>query len=132
MMLLSGCTASITDTVTEKRLKVIRRSDDSLLKVKVATDGMLSEVGYSRPHPFTIGSEVLVDTSYYDDNAISRGDIVVFKTKQNEKQETDIARIVGLPGEFVQILKNQVYINGSKLVAFYGDDPTSNSESSME
>jgi hypothetical protein len=38
-----------------------KNPDPSLKKVKVRTDGMLSEVGYSHPHPFGLNNEVLVD-----------------------------------------------------------------------
>ncbi|WP_169091661.1 signal peptidase I [Paenibacillus sp. PL91] len=123
-LILSGCTETVTDTVTEDKIKVIENPDPSLNKVKVRTDGMISEVGYSHPHPFGMGSEVLVDLKYYEQHDIFRGDIVVFKTKNKKDQDTDIARVVGLPGETVRIKKGQVYINDNKLDAFYGDDST--------
>ncbi|MDQ0111978.1 signal peptidase I [Paenibacillus harenae] len=129
-LILSGCTENITDIVTKEKIKVIENPDSSLKKVKVRTDGMLSEVGYSHPHPFGMGNEVLVDLKYYEQHNISRGDIVVFKTKNKKDQDTDIARVVGLPGETVRIKKGQVYINDNKLDAFYGNDtPSNNSDS---
>jgi signal peptidase I len=123
-LILNGCTETVTDTDTEKKIKVIENPDPSLKKVKVRTDGMLSEVGYSYPHPFGLNNEVLVDMNYYEQYVISRGDIVVFKTKNKKDQDTDIARVVGLPGETVSIKKGQVYIDDNKLDAFYGDDST--------
>ncbi|GGD57593.1 signal peptidase I [Paenibacillus nasutitermitis] len=121
-LILNGCTENVTDTATEVKIKVIEKPDPSLRKVKVRTDGMLSEVGYSQPHPFGVDNEVLLDLKYYEQYDISRGDIVVFKTKNKKDQDTDIARVVGLPGEAVSIKKGQVYINDNKLKAFYGDD----------
>ncbi|QYR19133.1 signal peptidase I [Paenibacillus sp. sptzw28] len=129
-LILSGCTETVTDTVTVDKIKVIENPDPSLKKVKVRTDGMLSEVGYSHPHPFGMGNEVLVDLKYYEQHDISRGDIVVFKTKNKKEQDTDIARVVGLPGETVRIKKGQVYINDNKLDVFYGNDSTSDNSDS--
>ncbi|MBO9597396.1 MAG: signal peptidase I, partial [Cohnella sp.] len=57
-------------------------------------------------------------------NKISRGDIVVFMTKNNKDQDTDIARVVGLPGETVRVEKGQVYIDNNRLDTFYGADST--------
>ncbi|UVI29268.1 signal peptidase I [Paenibacillus spongiae] len=113
VLILNACTETISDTVTEEKIKPIENPDSSLSKMKVNTDGMLSN-GYSHPHPFGMGNEVLVDIIYYDKHSISRGDIVVFKTKDQKDQETDIARIVGLPGETVSIDKGQVYIDNKK------------------
>ncbi|RUS46064.1 signal peptidase I [Cohnella sp. AR92] len=126
MILISGCTDTLNDTTTDKKIMVIPTPNPSLSKVKVQTDGMLAELGYEGNHPFGLGREVLVDMSYYEKHNVSRGDIVLFKIKKTtEYQDTDIARVVGLPGETVQLKKGQVYIDGKKLVAFYGDDPTS-------
>ncbi|MGO4347894.1 signal peptidase I [Paenibacillus sp. MCAF9] len=130
IMIMGGCSKSITDTATEKRIEIIQNPDSSLTKVKVETDGMLSELGYTHPHPFALNNEVLVDLNYYKENQISRGDIALFQVKK-DKQATDIARVVGLPGESVQVKKGLVYINGNKLDTFYGSDPSSDKNDSM-
>ncbi|OBZ17360.1 signal peptidase I [Bacillus sp. FJAT-26390] len=127
--IISGCTDSITDTKTEQKIKIVQNPTLSMIKVKVETDGMASGSVYDHPHPFGMGNEVLVDSNDYEKNKVSRGDIVLFKTKNNGK---DIARIVGLPGEAITIKKGQVYINGKKLDAFYGDDSTSSRNDSMD
>jgi signal peptidase I len=114
-----------------KKINLIENPDPSLTKVKVETDGMLANLGYGQYHPFGLGNEVLADSKYYEKNKVSRGDIVVFKTKNNKDQKTDIARVVGLPGETVNIKKGQVYINENKLDTFYGDDSTFNNNDSM-
>ncbi|MFD0671173.1 signal peptidase I [Cohnella sp. GCM10027633] len=93
---------------------------------------MLAELGYDHPHPFRLGSEVLVDMNEYASNYVSRGDIVVFQTKNNKDQETDIARVVGLPGETIRIEKGQVYIDDKKLDVFYGGDSTINNNDSWK
>lgn len=44
-----------------------------------------------------------------------RGDIIVFKYPQDEKRDF-IKRIVGAPGDVVQVRGNQVYVNGQAMV----------------
>ncbi|WP_053376181.1 S26 family signal peptidase [Paenibacillus sp. FJAT-27812] len=100
--IISGCTDSITDTKTEQKIKIVQNPTSSMIIVKVETDGMASGSVYDHPHPFGMGNEVLVDSNDYEKNKVSRGDIVLFKTKNNGK---DIARIVGLPGEAITIKK---------------------------
>lgn len=50
-----------------------------------------------------------------------RGDIIVFRYPKDPKQYF-IKRIVGLPGETVQITNNQVFVNGVKVEELYLDD----------
>ena len=47
-----------------------------------------------------------------------RGDIIIFKYPDNE-EENYINRIIGLPGETVEIVKGVVYVNGEELVEDY-------------
>jgi signal peptidase I len=47
-----------------------------------------------------------------------RGDIIVFKYPQDEKRDF-IKRIVGTPGETVQVRGDQVYVNGKLMVEPY-------------
>jgi hypothetical protein len=51
---------------------------------------MLADLGYDTPHPFGAGNVVLVDSKYYEENKVSRGDIVVFKTKNDKSQNTEM------------------------------------------
>ncbi len=55
---------------------------------------------------------VLMNRLVYDFSAPERGDIVVF---QREDQKLNIKRVIGLPGETVQIRNGQVYIDGEVL-----------------
>ncbi|WP_123040839.1 signal peptidase I [Cohnella candidum] len=130
--ILSGCTETITDKVTEKKIKVIEKVDPSLTEVEVETDGMLASFVYDGPDPFGIGNKVLADMNYYKQNDIARGDIVVFSTKNKKNQDTDMARVVGLPGETVRIDKGQVYIDDKMLDTFYGNDSTSENNDSWD
>jgi signal peptidase I len=52
-----------------------------------------------------------------------RGDVVVFEYPKDESIDF-IKRVIGLPGDKLQIINKQVYINGKKLYepyAYYGD-----------
>jgi signal peptidase I len=71
------------------------------------------------------GSDVVVDPSYYKSNTIQRGDIVYYQQPQaaksnNGSPDTEISRIVALPGESIRIEKGLIFINGRKLETFYG------------
>ena len=63
--------------------------------------------------------KVLVDRIVYNASSPKRGDIIVFKPKGNENSHYYTKRIVGLPGETVQILENVIYIDGKKLEEDY-------------
>lgn len=64
------------------------------------------------PH-FVPGDRILVDKVFYRLGGLQRGDMVVGKW---ETDPTDVfKRIIGLPGDKVQIIDNKVYINGKLL-----------------
>ena len=63
--------------------------------------------------------KVLVNRIVYNASSPKRGDIIVFKPKGNESSHYYTKRIVGLPGETVQIVENRIYINGEKLEEDY-------------
>lgn len=52
-----------------------------------------------------------------------RFDIVVFQKNAGNTQKTYIKRVIGLPGESVQIIGSTIYINGIPLEEQYGKDP---------
>ena len=61
------------------------------------------------------GDVLLVDRMAYRFSTPKRGDIIVYKTGDDKKASTHIKRIIGLPGETVEIIEGSVYINGEKL-----------------
>ena len=61
------------------------------------------------------GDVVLVNRIVYDASTPKRGDIIVFKPKGNENLHSYIKRIIGLPGESVEIRDGEIYINNRKL-----------------
>lgn len=61
------------------------------------------------------GDCVLVNKLSYRFHKIHRNDVVVVKRTGSEYSYFTLERVIGLPGEKVQILEGQVYINGKKL-----------------
>ena len=64
------------------------------------------------------GDKILANKFIYRFNDPKRGDIVIFKTKGIEKitkKKDYVKRLVGLPGDVVEIKYGSVYINGEKL-----------------
>lgn len=79
----------------------------------------VSTVGDSMNPVLRNADVVLVNRIVYNASSPKRGDIIVFKPKGNENSHYYIKRIVGLPGETVQIVENQIYIDGKKLEEDY-------------
>ena len=79
----------------------------------------VSTVGDSMKPILRNGDVVLVNRIVYNASSPKRGDIIVFKPKGNESSHYYTKRIVGLPGETVQIVENRIYINGEKLEEDY-------------
>ena len=79
----------------------------------------VSTVGDSKKPVLQNGDVVLVNRIVYNASRPKRGDIIVFKPKGNENSHYYIKRIIGLPGETVEIIENHVYINGEKLKEDY-------------
>ena len=65
------------------------------------------------------GDIVLVNRMIYDASKPKRGDIIVFKPNGNENARSYIKRIIGLPGETVQIKDGEIYIDSEKLEEKY-------------
>ena len=72
----------------------------------------VSTIGDSMNPVLENGDIVLVNRFKYDASAPKRGDIIVFKPNGNENLHSSIKRIVGLPGETVQIVDGIIYIDG--------------------
>ena len=51
--------------------------------------------------------------SLYKVSSPKRGDVIVFKTSASDDAALHIRRVIGLPGETVQIKEGQIYINGN-------------------
>ena len=82
--------------------------------------GQRTEVVGSSMYPtLHDGDNLLVDKISYRFTDIERFDIIVFEY-QHEENVYYIKRIIGLPGETVQITDGNIYINGELLEEDYG------------
>lgn len=79
----------------------------------------VSTVGDSMSPVLRNGDVVLVNRIVYNATTPKRGDVIVFKPKGNENDHYYIKRIVGLPGETIEIIENRVYIDGKRLEEDY-------------
>lgn len=79
----------------------------------------VSTVGDSMNPVLKNGDVVLVNRFIYNTSSPKRGDIIVFKPKGNENSHYYIKRIIGLPGETVEIIEGRIYIDGERLEEDY-------------
>lgn len=64
---------------------------------------------------------LIVNRLAYNKNAPQRFDIIVFENNYSQDPYQDyVKRIIGLPGETVQIMNDTIYINTEELEEFYG------------
>lgn len=66
---------------------------------------------------------LLIDKISYRFSDPQRFDIVVFYPYGKDKNEYYVKRVIGLPGETIQIIGEDIYINGEVLEEHYGKDP---------
>lgn len=79
----------------------------------------VSTVGDSMKPVLSNGDTVLVNRIIYNAMAPRRGDVIVFKPKGNKSSHYYIKRIIGLPGETIEIVENSIFIDGEKLEEEY-------------
>lgn len=83
--------------------------------------GQRTQVSGSSMEPtLSDGDQLIVDKISYRFQDPQRYDIVVFPYRY-EKNTYYIKRIIGLPGETIQIIDGIVYINGQQLGEHYGN-----------
>jgi signal peptidase I len=69
------------------------------------------------------GEHLYVEKLSYRFDALDRFDIIVFYPYGRESEEYYVKRIIGLPGETVQIIGSDILIDGEILEEDYGKDP---------
>lgn len=73
----------------------------------------INVVGVSMEPTLDSGQKILVNRFLYTISAPKRGDIIVFRPGGNPNSHYYVKRIVGMPGETIQIMEGKMYINGS-------------------
>ncbi len=72
-------------------------------------------VGTSMEQTLVNGDKLIINKMVYRFTSPKRFDIIVFKNSGKEYNYYTIRRVVGLPGETVQIMDGKVYIDGNEL-----------------
>jgi signal peptidase I len=78
------------------------------------------------------GNKIIINKFSYRFQKPKRFDIIVFKQSGKEHSYYNIKRIIGLPGETVQITDGIVYINGDPLKEKFNVEPMTNPGLAME
>ena len=79
----------------------------------------VSMIGDSMNPELHNGDITLVNRIVYSMSTPKRGDIIAFKPNGNENSHYSIKRIVGLPGETVEIRNGAIWVNGKKIKEKY-------------
>jgi signal peptidase I len=98
----------VLDIVETLVLAVILFVGINAISARVRVDG------YSMQPTLEDGEFILVNKMSYKWSDIERGDIIVFHFPLNPDEEL-IKRVIGLPGDKVQVQNHQVYVNGLPL-----------------
>ena len=62
---------------------------------------------------YSVSEKFFVNRALYKISSPKRGDVIVFKTSASDSAALHIRRVIGLPGETVQVKDGKIYINGA-------------------
>ena len=81
-----------------------------------------SVIGPSMEPVLSAGQEILLDKIIYQFSSPKRGDVIVFHPNGNKNTHLYVKRVVGLPGETVQIKQGRLYIDGVQYAQDYSGE----------
>lgn len=79
--------------------------------------------GSSMEETLSNGDQLYVEKISYRFDMLKRFDIIVFYPFGRDNEEYYVKRIIGLPGETIQIKEGKIYINGELIHEEYGIEP---------
>lgn len=79
--------------------------------------------GESMENSLSNGDHLYVEKVSYRMDLLDRYDIIVFYPYGRDNEEYYVKRIIGLPGETIQIIDTIIYIDGEVLEENYGKEP---------
>lgn len=71
-------------------------------------------VGDSMSGTLNDGDVILINKFSYTKNDPRRNDVIVFNQGSNEHSYNNVKRVIGIPGDTVEIKNGRVYVNGEK------------------
>lgn len=74
-----------------------------------------SVIGVSMEPGIESGMSVWINKAAYMLSSPDRFDVIVFKPNGNKKEHYYVKRVIGMPGETIQIINGQIYIDGELL-----------------
>lgn len=77
-------------------------------------------IGNSMETELYSGQEILINRMVYTISSPKKGDVVAFQPNGNENSHYYIKRVVGIPGETLQIIDGYLYIDGKRCI----EDPS--------
>jgi len=108
----SGFLRSLVDILETLILAVVLFVSINLISARIRVDGASME-------PTLVSGEyVVINRISYRLGSPGRGDIIVFHFPLDPKEEY-IKRVIGLPGDEVEVKNNAVYVNGQPLDESY-------------
>ena len=108
----SGFLRFLVDILETLVLSVVLFVSINMISARIRVDGASME-------PTLVSGEyVIVNRISYRLGSPQRGDIIVFHFPRNPKEEY-IKRVIGLPGDEVEVKNNAVYVNGQLLDESY-------------
>lgn len=108
----SGFIRFIVDVIETLILSVVLFVSINLISARIRVDGD------SMVPTLVSGEYVIVSRLTYRVGSPERGDIIVFHYPRNPEEEY-IKRVIGLPGDKVEVKNGAVYVNGEKLDESY-------------
>lgn len=72
-------------------------------------------IGSSMEPGIEAGTSVWINKAAYMLSSPNRFDVIVFKPNGNQKENYYIKRVIGMPGETIQIVNGVIYIDGEQL-----------------
>ena len=81
-----------------------------------------SVIGPSMEPVLSAGQEILLDRVIYQFTSVKRGDVIVFHPNGNQNTHLYVKRVLGLPGETVQIKQGKLYLNGVQYAQDYSGE----------
>jgi len=108
----SGVVRFLIDILETLVLSVLLFAGINVISARIRVDG------YSMEPTLNSGEFVFVNKLAYRIGEPKRGDVIVFHYPRDPKQEY-IKRIIGLPGDHLQVSNGTIYVNGNPITEPY-------------